>query len=70
MNAPTFRKLAESELTPEQLKVYSAVAGGPRGGVRGPFNALLRSPELCDRVQKVGEYLRYNSSIPIGRAHV
>ena len=64
MNAPTFRKLAESELTPEQLKVYSAVAGGPRGGVRGPFNALLRSPELCDRVQKVGEYLRYNSSIP------
>lgn len=64
MNAPTFKKLAESELSPEQLKVYRDVAGGPRGGVRGPFNALLRSPELCDRVQKVGEYLRYNSSLP------
>ncbi len=64
MNAPTFKKLAESEFTPEQLKVYRDVAGGPRGGVRGPFNALLRSPELCDRVQKVGEYLRYQSSLP------
>jgi 4-carboxymuconolactone decarboxylase len=32
--------------------------------VRGPFNALLRSPELADRVQKVGEYLRFNTSLP------
>ena len=64
MNAPTFKKLAESELTPEQLKVYRDVAGGPRGGVRGPFNALLRSPELADRAQKLGEYLRFGSSLP------
>jgi 4-carboxymuconolactone decarboxylase len=32
--------------------------------LRGPFNALLRSPELADRAQKVGEYIRYNSSLP------
>ena len=37
---------------------------GPRGGVRGPFNALLRSPVLADRVQKLGEFLRFESSIP------
>ena len=47
-----------------QQRVYQAIAGGPRGGVRGPFNALLRSPELADRIQKVGEYLRFDSSLP------
>ena len=47
-----------------QLKVYRDLASGPRGGVRGPFNALLRSPELADRVQKLGEHVRFNSSLP------
>ena len=51
-------------MTEAQQRVYRAIAGGPRGGVRGPFNALLRSPELADRVQKVGEYLRFDSSLP------
>ena len=37
---------------------------GPRKGARGPFNALLRSPEVADRVQKVGEYIRFQSTIP------
>ena len=62
--APTFRKLAESEMDPAQLKVYRELASGPRGGVRGPFNALLRSPILADRVQKLGEYLRFESVLP------
>ena len=51
-------------MTEAQRRVYQTIAGGPRGGVRGPFNALLRSPELADRVQKVGEYLRFDSSLP------
>ena len=59
-----FKKLAESELDAAQLKVYRDLMSGPRGGVRGPFNALLRSPVLVDRVQKLGEFLRFESSIP------
>ena len=47
-----------------QQRVYDAIAGGPRGGVRGPFGPLLRSPELADRVQKLGEYLRFHSALP------
>lgn len=35
----------------------------PRGEVRGPFVPLLRSPELLDRAQKLGEFLRYHCSI-------
>jgi ABC-type molybdate transport system substrate-binding protein/alkylhydroperoxidase family enzyme len=59
-----FKPLAPDEMTDAQRKVYEAIAGGPRGGVRGPFNPLLRSPELADRAQKLGEYLRFNSSMP------
>jgi 4-carboxymuconolactone decarboxylase len=36
---------------------------GPRKGVKGPFIPLLRSPELMSRLQKVGEYLRFNSAL-------
>ena len=64
MPEPRFRKLAESEMDAAQLTVYRDLASGPRGGVRGPFNALLRSPELADRVQKLGEYLRFSNSLP------
>ena len=51
-------------MTEAQQRVYQSIAAGPRGGVRGPFNALLRSPELADRVQQVGEYLRFGTSLP------
>lgn len=51
-------------MTEAQKRVYESIAAGPRGGVRGPFNALLRSPELADRVQRVGEYLRFGTSLP------
>src|SRR6059036_3618271 len=63
-DAPRFRPLSVGELNDAQRKVYEEIAGGPRGGVRGPFNALLRSPQLTDRVQRMGEYIRFNSSLP------
>jgi len=50
--------------TPEQRQVAEGITGGPRGGLRGPFPAMLRSPVVADRFQKLGEYLRFNSSIP------
>jgi 4-carboxymuconolactone decarboxylase len=56
--------LAPEQMTEAQKRVYQSIAAGPRGGVRGPFNALLRSPELADRVQRVGEYLRFGTSLP------
>jgi 4-carboxymuconolactone decarboxylase len=59
-----FPSLEPERMSPAQKRVHDAIAGGPRGGVRGPFGVLLRSPELADRVQKVGEYLRFNSSLP------
>ncbi len=59
-----FPPLTSEQMTPEQKRVADAIAGGPRGGIRGPFNAWLRSPDIGDRLQKLGEGVRFNSSIP------
>ncbi len=48
-------------LSPEQRAAAEALIAGPRKGVYGPFLPLLRSPQLLDRVAKVGEYLRFDS---------
>lgn len=64
MNTRRFAVLDESTMSEAQRTARRAIVSGPRGDVRGPFNALLRSPELADRVQKVGEYIRFGSSLP------
>jgi 4-carboxymuconolactone decarboxylase len=59
-----FQELTPDKMTSEQKKVAEAIMSGPRKGLRGPFNTWLRSPELADRLQKVGEHIRYASSLP------
>jgi len=61
---PRVPDLPKDGMSDAQKRVYDAIAGGPRGSVRGPFAVLLRSPELADRVQKLGEHLRFNSALP------
>ena len=64
--APRFKPLVESAMSEAQLKAVREVASGPRGRLDpdGPSALLLRSPELMSRTQRVGEYLRFNSSLP------
>lgn len=64
--APRFKPLVESAMSEAQLKAVREVASGPRGQLNpdGPSALLLRSPDLMSRTQKVGEYLRFNSSLP------
>ena len=45
-----FPPVPVDKLSPDQRRVHDAIAGGPRGGVRGPFAVLLRSPDVADRV--------------------
>jgi len=59
-----FPELTRDRMNDAQKKAYDAIVSGPRGGARGPFNVLLRSPELADTVQRVGAHLRFNSSLP------
>ena len=59
-----FPVLTPDQMTPEQKALAEAITSGPRGGLRGPFNAWLRSPAMGDRMQKLGEQVRFNSSVP------
>jgi 4-carboxymuconolactone decarboxylase len=75
--ADRFPILTQEQLAPDQAKLVKQLLAGPRGGgddsaaavtklmTSGPFNAWARSPDLGDRLQKVGEYIRFNSSIPL-----
>jgi 4-carboxymuconolactone decarboxylase len=56
--------IPEDKQNPAQKAVAAAMIAGSRRGVRGPFIAMLRSPELLDRAQRIGEYLRYRSVVP------
>ncbi len=71
-----FKRLQTAEMTPKQKEYFDGLMSGPvsgtgsKGVVQGatslgaPFNVLLRSPILAERLRKVGEYLRFESSIP------
>src|ERR1700743_3800862 len=58
-----FPEIPLDKMTPQQRTVADAIMSGPRGRMSGPFNAWLRSPELADRLQKVGEDVRYHPSL-------
>ena len=65
MSEPRFTTLAPETMTADQKRVADAIQSGPRGaGLRGPFNALLRSPELCDLIQRLGAFVRFGTSFP------
>jgi 4-carboxymuconolactone decarboxylase len=60
-----FKTLSEAEMTPEQRRLVQAIVAGPRKRMTGgPFQALLRSPELGDIVQQFGAHIRFKGVLP------
>jgi 4-carboxymuconolactone decarboxylase len=59
-----FAPLTYDKMTPEQKTMVENILAGPRTSLDGPFNVMLRSPELGDLAQKLGAYARYHSSLP------
>lgn len=47
----------------DQRRAFDEIAAGPRGALIGPFAPLLHSPELMTRVQRTGEFLRFQSTL-------
>jgi 4-carboxymuconolactone decarboxylase len=64
MSEERFPALTAETMSEDQRRVAAAIVSGPRKGLRGPFKALLASPELADRVQRVGAYIRFESALP------
>ena len=59
-----FRPLKWDEMTPAQKTMMEHLFAGERRGAGGPFNALLRSPEMGDLAQQFGASMRFHSSLP------
>jgi 4-carboxymuconolactone decarboxylase len=59
-----FKPLKYDEMTPAQKTMIEHLLSGPRKGTGGPFNVLLRSPEMGDQVQEWGARMRFNNSLP------
>ena len=59
-----FKPLTWEQMTPEQKTMTTNLLNGPRQGLGGPFNVLLRSPEMGDLAQRLGEYARFRPAVP------
>src|SRR5262244_2832851 len=53
-----FKPLTWTEMTPAQRTMVEHLFAGPRAGANGPFNVLLRSPEMGDIAQQFGASMR------------
>ena len=57
-------ELDTQALSPDQQRVFDAIASGPRGRVQGPLKVWLQSADLADKAQALGAYCRYGTSLP------
>ncbi|HUC12525.1 MAG TPA: carboxymuconolactone decarboxylase family protein [Stellaceae bacterium] len=59
-----YREISPAEMTAAQREVHDEIVAGRRGRFGGPFQILIRAPEVCRHLQRLGEYLRWGSSLP------
>lgn len=63
MRGDRFKPLTYEEMTPEQKIMTDNILAGERGSMHGPYNVMLRSPEMGDLAQKFGAHIRFYSSL-------
>jgi hypothetical protein len=59
-----FPKLSVEQMSPLQREVAAEISAGPRGEVRGPFIPLIHHAGLARNLQRLGEFLRFESVLP------
>jgi 4-carboxymuconolactone decarboxylase len=60
-----FKPLTWETMSAAQKAMTRAVLGGQRGHMQGPYNVLLRSPEVGQLAQQFGAHTRFHSSLPL-----
>ncbi|AQV99157.1 4-carboxymuconolactone decarboxylase (plasmid) [Cupriavidus necator] len=60
---PRLNAVPDADQSPEQASVCAEARSGPRGKIPAPMVAWLRNPELARRAQKLGELLRFETSL-------
>ncbi len=64
MQDKRFKQLTVQELTPQQHQVADEVLKVSSLGLQGPYNVMLRSPVMAQRMVALLDYLRFNTSVP------
>ena len=59
-----FAPLTYDSMTPAQKLLTDHLLAGERHTTDGPFNVMLRSPEMGDAAQQLGAQIRFHSSLP------
>ena len=60
---PRLPEVTRDQLSPADQAAYDAIAAS-RGSVRGPFAALMHSPDVAGRAAHVGTYVRFETTVP------
>jgi 4-carboxymuconolactone decarboxylase len=58
------KDLSIEQMNHEQRAVAAEAASGKRGRIPAPLRAWLYSPELGRRAQRLGEFVRYDTTLP------
>jgi hypothetical protein len=51
-----YRDITPAEMTPAQRRVHDLIVSGRRGRFGGPFQLLIRAPEICEHAAKLGAF--------------
>jgi 4-carboxymuconolactone decarboxylase len=58
-----YRRLDRKALDADQQRIFDEIARPRKGQVPAPFHIYLESPELCQLVQAVGAFCRYQTGL-------
>jgi len=61
---PRFGQLRMEDLNEQQRPLAEEIMKISSVGIGGPYNALLRSPVMAERMFRLLDYLRFNTSVP------
>ena len=61
---PRFAQLTMEQLAAEQRPLAEKIMKVSSVGISGPYNSMLRSPVMGDRLFMLLDYLRFNTSVP------
>jgi len=68
-----YREISPAEMNSGQHRVRDFTVAGRRGQFGGPFQLLIRAPEICEHAAKLGEHLRWGlaggSAFGVGDHH-
>jgi 4-carboxymuconolactone decarboxylase len=59
-----FPQLTMEQLNPKQAALAQEIVKVSSSGIGGPYNVMLRSPEMATRMFSLMDYLRFNTSVP------